>query len=364
MGRKNRNHRNSNYMNPQGVSSNNGQCETPNDVLIKNSKNMTGYIVTYSVVGGILFLMLFCPLYFYEHFMNSDVLLFVLLFLPTSLFFINLALLYYLRVKDWAKASSAGLVLHIHNGFFFFNKIEVFVPWTEISQFASYEVATKDGSVHYLLLRLKWSERIYKYNIDHLRGVIVAVSNFMQQPVCEELRQEVVSDEEENFVDYLLCAVFFLSLCSILYSMSLFDHTLIQYWFYLPFFFVVSAGALVGYKFVRKKEMRFILGVFSLSCFSVMAFLYVNYHFAEWDAKDEIQTHKVISTVHTSSKSGDITGYGLQIETNIGKKKLEYSLDQEFDLLSATEVDLYLHRGFWGFPVFKKSVPKNVVEVE
>lgn len=73
---------------------------------------------------------------------------------------------------------------------------------------------------------------------------------------------------------------------------------------------------------------------------------------------------KVERAYYEENDDHEKTGYIVRIKTHNETKLLHFELEQDLDLLKATEVDLYLHQGFFGFLVYKKRVAKTNVTTD
>lgn len=324
----------------------------PSEVTLKCTQSNWMNIILFSCI-----LILTLPLLYLAAIGQTDVLIVIPLIGGLELFYLNQI---FFRKQDWAKASSEGLELHIHNYIFFFIKTDTVIPWQRISQFGSHVFSTKNGIVSYLLLKLEGNDSILQYRIEHLQGhgrpLVHAISGYKQQAESKELEKFV----KEGTLDYILVGTFFLSLFWF-FASDLYEHTLIPHWFYLPF---VGISAFVSYMTFKKRLARLVLGAISLAILSAMGFLFINYHFAKWNAPDKVKNFKVERAYYEENDDHEKTGYIVRIKTHNETKLLHFELEQDFDLLKATEVDLYLHQGFFGFPVYKKRVAKTNVTTD
>lgn len=334
----------------------------PNEVTLKCAQSFRGLFVLFSI----FILTTSIPFLAAIGLDDAEDSLFIFLLIGgVDLFFLNQIIVNCLRKRDWAKASSDGLELHIHDTVFFFIKTDTIIPWQRISQFASHVDSTQNGIVSLLLLKLEGNDSILQYHIDHLQGhgrpLLPAISGYKQQAESKELEE----DAKEGATDYILLGTFFLSLLLLWILFPIvYEQTLIPYWFYLPFVGISAFGAILTYITLKKKMIRLFLGAFSLATLSAMGFLFINLCFAKWNVPDKVKTFKVERVCYEENDDHEKTGYTVRIKTQNGTKNLHFELEQDFDLLKATEVDLYLHQGFFGFPVYKKKVARTNVTTD
>lgn len=334
----------------------------PDEVEIK-ARSQRGLIITFGILTAVL-MGVWSISWFFPEGVDSGGALFLNLFIGSvSLFLLNLTIVSCLRLKDWAKASSGGLEFYLHSGLCFLTPRRVFIPWDKVEQFATYDVITKGDVVCHLLIKLEGETEISAYNLDHLQGhghpIALAISKYRNLSPSAELEQNYESANKEGVVDYLLCGLFVLGIIVTLFTLELSEHTMVPYWYWLPFLLVVVGGAVCACKVLKRHIARIFLAAVPVLSFSVFGFLYVNYHFAKWNSPSKVRTYKVVNFGTRKTKSGDLTGYYLKIEINKATKDLDFGVEQERDLRNADVVDLYLHNGFFGFPVYKKCVPRN-----
>lgn len=334
----------------------------PGEVEIK-ARSQRGLIITFGILTTVLMGVWSIPWFFPEAFDSGGALFFNLFIGSVSLFLLNQTIVSCLRLKDWAKASSGGLEFYLHSSLCFLSPRRVFIPWDKVEQFATYDVITKGDVVSQLLIKLEGETEISAYNLDHLQGhghpIALAISKYKKLNPSAELEQNYESANKESVVDYILCGLFVLGYIVTFFTLELSEHTMVPYWYWLPFILVVVGGAVCAYKILKRHIARIFLAAISVLNFSVFGFLYVNYHFAKWNSPSKVRTYKVVNFGTRKTKSGDLTGYYLQIEINKATKDLDFGVEQECDLRNADVVDLYLHNGFFGFPVYKKCVPRN-----
>lgn len=336
----------------------------PGEVEIKAS-SQRGLIITLSILSAVLIGTWAIPWLIPEGFDSGSALFFNLFMGSLSLFFMNLTIVSCLRLNDWAKASSGGLEFYLHRSLSlcFFTPRRVFIPWDKVEQFATYDVITKGNVVCLLLIKLEDETEISVYNLDHLQGhghpIALAISNHKKLSPSAELEQTYESANKESFVDYILCGLFVLGFIVTFFILELSERTMVPYWYWLPFLLFVGGGAICACKVLKKHIARIFLVAVPVLSFLVFGFLYVNYHFAKWNSPSKVRTYKVVTFGTRETKSGDLTGYYLRIEFNKTTKDLDFEVEQECDLRNADVVDLYLHNGFFGFPVYKKCVPRN-----
>lgn len=337
----------------------------PGEVEIK-ARSQRGLIITFGILTAVLMGVWSTSWFFPEGFDSGGALFFNLFMGSLSLFILNLTIVSCLRLKDWAKASSGGLEFYLHSSFSlcFLSPRRVFIPWDKVEQFATYDVTTKGNVVCHLLIKLEDETEISVYKLDHLQGhghpIALAISKYKNLSPSAELEQNYESANKEGVVDYLLCGLFVLGIIVTLFTLELSEHTMVPYWYSLPFLLVVVGGAVCAYKILKRHIARIFLAAVPVLSFLVFGFLYVNYHFAKWNSPSKVRTYKVVNFGTRETKSGDLTGYYLKIEFNKTTKDLDFEVEQECDLRNADVVDLYLHNGFFGFPVYKKCVPRNM----
>lgn len=258
--------------------------------------------------------------------------------------------------NNYAIVSDRGVELNIYNDFSFDMKTHHDrIEWGQIEKCGW----LYDGKAR-LVLKLKGEETPRIYYVGHLKEdgtpLVLSIINYLQQEFDKELERKSTMKVLPNlFWSVLMMGGFFLS-----FTLPI-DETIIPYWAYLLYWVAVFGGAFLLRKYSKGHYIRLIMAAVSLFFYSVALFLWSNYHWTDWQSPDNIRSYPAVQAVLQKSKNGEPEGYRLKFEDEYGGyRSFSVGLEQEAILREHYVVDVYLHKGALGVPVYKKAVLRVV----
>lgn len=94
---------------------------------------------------------------------------------------------------------------------------------------------------------------------------------------------------------------------------------------------------------------------FFLSALVCCIFLWSNYHFASWDAPSVKKKYEIHKIHPYRNKSGKITKFIATIKYNDSAKDIPFPLEQVKQLNNSKSIEFELHKGVFGFDVYKEK---------
>lgn len=164
----------------------------------------------------------------------------------------------------------------------------------------------------------------------------------------ESLRREVV-----------MRLIFIVGLLASIHSITIYNQTIISPLFWLPIIGLSIILVLISLTGANKMAFgeKLILGV-SIGMLMTLGFLFVNYHYADWDKHPEIRTYKVVETGVYRYRRHGRHSYWVQIDLGDMKKDIRFTPKEGYDerVLDSRTVQLRLYPGRFGYKVYKDKL--------
>lgn len=178
------------------------------------------------------------------------------------------------------------------------------------------------------------------------------------EEVANRNKQVAVQREIEfSRKDWLMSLVFIAGLIAAVLTMFLHDQTIITPLFWLPIVALSIMLILICLAGTNKIAFweKLILGV-SVGMLMTLGFLFINYHYADWNKKPEICTCKVVETGVDYGRYAD--SYRLRINLGDMEKDIIFKQKEGYDecVLDSRTVQLRLYPGRLGYKVYKDKL--------
>lgn len=158
--------------------------------------------------------------------------------------------------------------------------------------------------------------------------------------------------------DGVMSLIFIVGLLASIHSITIHNQTIISSLFWLPIIGLSIILVLISLTGANKMAFweKLILGV-SIGMLMTLGFLFVNYHYADWNKHPEIRTYKVVETgvyIGRYSKKS----YRVQIDLGDMKKNIRFTPKEGYDerVLDSRTVQLRLYPGRFGYKVYKDKL--------
>lgn len=296
------------------------------------------------------------PFFMYK----SDLLTASLIFLPFIVLLIYLVLHTYKAQSDYIIVSSKGLEIRMRKAMHGY--IHDFINWEQIADYALHEVyAGKGNYTPYLVMKLHDETKLRKYSVINFdqrgKAIIECASQFLEPT---EFWNRLYTDKDLDLVfeiSWMEVLIFIVGIpCGITLALTIdiYDQTFIPYWWWIP----VVALTLAASSFIQPKEAvrrpaHYFIFLF-LSAAVCGLFLWSNYHFASWDTPCVKKRYEIHRVYPYRNRGGKIIKFTAIIKYNDSAKDIPFPLDQINELNNSKGIEFELHKGLFGFDVYKE----------
>lgn len=294
------------------------------------------------------------PFFMYK----SDWLTASLIFLPFIVLLIYLALHTYKAQSDYIIVSPKGLEIRMRKAMHGY--IHDFINWEQIADYALHEVyAGKGNYTPYLIIKLHDEMKLRKYsvvNFDQRGKAIIECASQYLEPT--EYWNRLYTDKDLGFeISWREALMFIVGIpCGITLALTIniYDQTFIAYWWWMPVVaLTLAASSIIQPKeAVRRPAHYFIF--FFLSAAVCGLFLWGNYHFASWDTPSVKKRYEIHRIYPYRNRGGKLIKYAATIKYNDSAKEINFPLDQINELENSKGIEFELHKGLFGFDVYKE----------
>lgn len=330
-------------------------------IFKRNSNGKT--IGTLSAVALFCFIMYIFILYqcaadkpFFMY--KSDWLTASLIFLPLIVLLIYLALHTYKAHSDYIIVSSKGLEIRMRKAMHGY--IHDFINWEQIADYALHEVyAGKGNYTPYLIIKLHDEMKLRKYsvvNFDHRGKAIIECTSQYLEPT--EYWNRLYTDKDLGFeISWREALIFIVGIpCGITLALTIniYDQTFIPYWWWLPVVGItLAASTIIQPKEAVRRPAHYFIFLF-LSAAVCGLFLWINYHFASWDTPSVKKRYEIHRIHPYRSRAGKLIKYTATIKYKDSAKEINFPLDKINELENSKGIEFELHKGLFGFDVYKE----------
>lgn len=159
--------------------------------------------------------------------------------------------------------------------------------------------------------------------------------------------------------DGVMSLIFIVGLLASIHSITIHNQTIISPLFWLPIIGLSIILFLISLAGANKMAFweKLILGV-SFGMLMTLGFLFVNYHYADWNKHPEIRTYKVVETDVDIVRVYSDKSYRVQIDLGDMKKNIRFTPKEGYDerVLDSRTVQLRLYPGRFGYKVYKDKL--------
>ena len=294
------------------------------------------------------------PFFMYK----SDWLTVSLIFLPLIVLLIYLALHTYKAHSDYIIVSSKGLEIRMRKAMHGY--IHDFINWEQIADYALHEVyAGKGNYTPYLIIKLHDEMKLRKYSVVNFdqrgKAIIECTSQYLEPTeywnrlyIDKDLGFEISWREALIFIVGIPCGI------TLALTINIYDQTFIPYWWWLPVVGItlVASSIIQPKEAVRRPAHYFIF--FFLSAAVCGLFLWSNYHFASWDTPSVKKRYEIHRIHPYRNRGGKLTQFTATIKYKDSAKEINFPLDKINELENSKGIEFELHKGLFGFDVYKE----------
>lgn len=294
------------------------------------------------------------PFFMYK----SDLFALSVLFLPLIGLLIYLAIYSLIKQSDYIIVSPKGMEIRMRTASFRF--VHDFINWEQIADYKLHELYTGRGKLQpYLFIKLREEYKLRKYNVlgFERRGtaIIECTSQYLEPTeYWSRLYTEYKFGYKLGWREstFLICSVpcgFILA-----HTINIYENTFIPFWWWLTITLLMIVIAVA----TRPKSDEKHVGHYSLfiiiSVIVCWLFISVNYYFAAWDTPAVTKRYEICRVTPHRTKDGRLNKYIVKIKYNDSVRDVYFGKERINDLRLSQGIEFDLHKGFFGFDVYKE----------
>lgn len=325
-----------------------------------NVKTVAGFLVG-AVISIVLYVWVLTvnmadkPFFMYK----SDIFILSVIFLPLIGLLIYLAIYSFINQSDYIIVSSKGLEINMRKASFGF--VHDFIDWEQIADYKLHELYTGKGKHQpYIFIKLRGEYTLRKYNVLGFerrgKAIIECTSQYLEPTeYWPRLYTEYKFGVKLTWREYtfFVCCVpcgFVLA-----HTVNLYEKTFIPFWWWLAITMVMVVISIA----TRPKSEEKYVGHYSLfiiiSVIVCWIFISLNYYFAAWDTPAVTRRYEIYRITPHRRSVGKRSRNIVKIKCGDSVKDIYYKKYRLNELRSSQGVEFDLHKGLFGFDVYKED---------